>query len=236
MDTISAAEAARRLGTSIPRVKRALDRLAPAQPGRRGRVSITPVQMQQLRSELGRTPVIGGLSRSEVRCLAALARAPRGLLSARAVARRAGISPTSASSALRRLREAGLVRWQRERVAAGRVVEVDVVRAAVDSPRWASIAPQLFDCDIPETPPEHERRVPRHLRHLFWNTPTHSSTSRRRRRTSRAGSSRAVTSRASMGAANLPGDAWRSAASARGTDPRARALALNLAKAADEHP
>ena len=79
--------------------------------------------------------------------------------------------------------------------------------------------------------------MPRHLRHLFWN----SADAQLNVETSATYIAPRLLSSSDLeglawGAANLPGDAWRSAASARGTDPRARALALNLARAADEHP
>ena len=79
-------------------------------------------------SELGVVPSVDGLSRVETQVLAALARAPRGLASVRAVARRAVVSPTAAAGALDSLAERGLVRWEREWVAAGRARELEFVR------------------------------------------------------------------------------------------------------------
>src|SRR5215207_2212203 len=104
MDTISASEAARRLGTSLPRVQRAIERLGlEVDRGRGGRVLLSESQLEGLRSELGVVPSIDGLSRVETQVLATIARAPRGLATVRAVARRAGVSPTSATAALRSL-------------------------------------------------------------------------------------------------------------------------------------
>src|SRR6266536_3519836 len=147
MDTISASEAARRLHTSLPRVRRAIDRL-----------------------ELGVVPSVDGLSRVETQVLAALARAPRGLAAVRAVARRAGVSPTAAAAALRSLAERGLVYAEEEWIAAGRAREVELVRANVTAPEWASIAPRLAAVRLPVgREPRRPSRVPARLRHLFWN-------------------------------------------------------------------
>jgi excisionase family DNA binding protein len=47
MDTLSATEAARRLGTSVPRVQRAIRRLGlPVARGRGGRVQLTEPQLE----------------------------------------------------------------------------------------------------------------------------------------------------------------------------------------------
>jgi len=137
MDTISASEAARRLGTSLPRIRRAIERLGLEVEQRRGgRVRLSESQLERLRSELGVVPSIDGLSRVETQVLAALARAPRGLATGRAVSRRAGVSPTAAAGALRSLVERGLVRREREWIAAGRAREVELVRANVTAPEW----------------------------------------------------------------------------------------------------
>src|SRR6266536_6305467 len=126
MDTISASDAARRLGTSLPRVQRAIDRLGLAVERRRGgRVRLSDQELARLRVELGVMPSLEGLGRVETQVLAALARAPRGLAGTRAVARRAGVSPTAAAGALRSLAERRLVRREREWVAAGRAREVE---------------------------------------------------------------------------------------------------------------
>jgi DNA-binding transcriptional regulator YhcF (GntR family) len=58
--------------------------------------------------------------------LAALVHSARGLASVRAVARRAGVSPTAASRALSALEAEGLVRTERTTAAMGRAVETDV--------------------------------------------------------------------------------------------------------------
>src|SRR6185436_11591846 len=96
-DAISAAEAARRLGTTIPRVKRAVARLElPVERGPGGRVGIDPDTFERLQAELGTARPLEGLTRVQAAVLAALDAAPLGLVSARAVASRAGVAPTSA--------------------------------------------------------------------------------------------------------------------------------------------
>ena len=62
-----------------------------------------------LAQELGVVVPVADLRRSQVQVLAALARAPRGLRSGRAVARAAGLSPTAAMRALRDLIDLDLV-------------------------------------------------------------------------------------------------------------------------------
>ncbi len=171
MDTVSASEAARRLGTNVPRIKRAIDRLGLV-PDRRGggRVRLDESQLEELRAELGVVSPVDGLSRVETQVLAALARAPRGLSSARAVGRRAGVSPSAAAGAVRSLAARGLVTREREWLAAGRAREVQLIRANVTAAAWPALAPRLASVRLP-APLERSRptRVPARLRHLFWN-------------------------------------------------------------------
>src|SRR3989442_415359 len=143
MDTMSPTEVARRLGTSVPRVTRAVSRLAMTAAAGGRRVRPTWRQLEQLQGELGVLPPVDGLARVEAQVLAPLTRAPRGLVSVRAVAGRAGVSPTAAAAAVRSLRARGLVRSEREWVAAGRAREVEMIRADVPSPEWPGLAPLL---------------------------------------------------------------------------------------------
>ena len=120
MDRYLASEIARFLGTSIPRVQRAIRRLQLR--GHRGsdaRMRFTSEDISALREELGVTPTLPGFSLIELRVLAALARAPLGVASVRTLAGRAGISPTAASHAVLRLMERGLVLREERMVAAG---------------------------------------------------------------------------------------------------------------------
>jgi len=241
MDTavsISAAEAGRRLGTTIPRVKRALARLGLAvEAGRGGRLLIGPQAFALLREELGATERLDDLSRVEVAVLAALDRAPFGLVSARAVAARAGVAPTSAGNALERLVAEGLVERKTALVAAGRARRVEVLTARRSSARWRRIAPTLGRTRPAQrsgTRRAPSRAVPPRLRHLFWNVaPAQLETARSggtiARRLLQTGDPEGL----AWGAANLSAADWEHAGRARGLDPRARGLARNLAVAAE---
>jgi DNA-binding Lrp family transcriptional regulator len=233
---ISAAEAARRLGTSVPRVKRAIERLGvdvERRPG--GRVVINGRQFLRLRKELGVREKVDGLSPTEVAVLSTLAHSPFGLVSGRAVAQRAGISPTSVAEALRRLEQRGLAQRERVWVAAGRAREQEIVRANYRSPQWPALAPKLARVEPPAAmrhKPPKGRTVPPRLRHLFWNTAASQLDVERSggyiaRRLVQTDDLEGL----AWGAANLRPDDWRHAAQARGIDERRRALAINLAEA-----
>jgi len=236
MDTSSAAGAARLLGTSPPRVKRAIHRLGLDVAERRGgRVQLTPGQVRRLGQELGVATDVPGLSRTEILALAALARSPLGLVSARAVARRAGLSPTAAARAVRTLEGRGLVQREREWVAAGKAQQVEVIKPSFSSPEWPTIAPKLASVR-PSSRPRQRRaaQVPARLRHLFWNTaPSQLDT---RAAGDYIARRRLVTddpAGLAWGAVNLRPADWRQAARARGLAPETRALALTLSEAGD---
>lgn len=233
MDTYSAAEAARRLGTSVPRVQRAIGRAGMTvarRPG--GRVRLTERQLEALSAELGVVPRVEGLSRIETRVLAALARAPRGLISVRAVARRAGISPTAAGTAVRSLTGRGLVRREREWVASGRARELELIRADVTATEWAELAPRLAAVALPAVPAEpRPTRVPNRLAHLFWN----ADLSRIDVRTQGGYLAERLLSTGDLdglawGSRALTRADWEQAARNRGLSARERALAHNLAR------
>lgn len=237
MDSVSASEVARRLGTSLPRVQRAIERLSlevDRRPG--GRVRLSESQLERLRCELGAAPAVDGLSRVEAEVLAALARAPRGLATVRAVARRAGVSPTAASGALRALAERGLVVRERAWIAAGRARELELVRANVTAPGWAALAPRLAEVRPKAShEPPHPRRLPARLRHLFWNAdPTRLDLDAHGAYVAeRLLSSRDLDGIA-WGARALTAADWEQTARNRGLSAEERALARNLAKSARE--
>ena len=233
MDTISASEASRRLRTSLPRVRRAIDRLGlevDKRPG--GRVLLSEPQLELLRSELGVVPPVDGLSRIETQVLAALARAPRGLAAVRAVARRAGVSPTAATGALRTLAERGLVRREREWVAAGRAREVELVRANVTAPEWASLAPHLAAARLPNGREQRRpSRVPARLRHVFWNAgPSRLELDAHGAYIAERLLSSHDLDGLAWGAHALTDRDWEQAARNRGLSAAERALARNLAE------
>jgi DNA-binding Lrp family transcriptional regulator len=232
---ISAREAARRLGTSVPRVTRAIERSGMrVRRGANGRVRLTQRQFDRLRGELGTDADLPGFSRTEGRVLAALARSPRGLPSARAVAARAGVSPTAAGKAVSRLERRGLVNRERAVIAAGKAREVDLLTANVTSAEWPDVAPRLAAIERPNGGGvRRPSRVPNHLDHLFWNTARSQLEGEEAggyiaRRLIQTGDLDGL----AWGAENLDADAWREAGRARGLSPEQRALAHNLAAAA----
>ncbi len=184
---------------------------------------------------LGVVPDVAGLSREEVLALAALARRPLGLRSARAVARVAGISPTVAARALARLGRKGLVRRRQQRVVLGAVADVEAWEAHVAHRRWPELAPMLARTVFPrhDNAADTDRRVPTWLRHVFWNADV------RRLDVERdaayiAGRILASddTQAHAWAAQTLSAHAFARAATVRGVDPRRAALARNLAAGA----
>ncbi len=199
-----------------------------------GRVRLSKRQLEELRVELGVVPRVDGLSRVETRVLAALARAPRGLVSVRAVARRAGVSPTAAGAAVRSLSRRGLVRKEREWVASGRARELELIRAEVTAADWTELAPQLAAVALPTGPKEpRPTRLPSRLRHLFWN----ADPSRIDVRTQGGYLAERLLSTGDLdglawGRQALTRADWEQAARNLGLSARERALAQNLARSA----
>lgn len=236
MDTKSAADLARELGTSVPRVTRAAERLGLEARRSNGRFAFDVRAADRLRLVLGSTPRLEGLSRSELAVLAALRSAPFGLGSARAVARRSGLSPTAAARALESLHRQELVERSTGMVAEGRAREAKIWRANVTHPRWPSLDPVLARFKRPASLQRERRaegRVPVRLRHLFWNTAESQLDLGRAgpyiaRRLLRTMDLQGL----AWGARALAPEDWRRAALARGLDPKARRLAQNLAEAA----
>lgn len=232
MDTYSASAVAAMLGTSTPRVLRAMRGLPmPVLRSASGAYTITASQVDELRAELG-GPIPVGLNRVQARVLAALARSPRGLASIRSVARRAGVSPTAAGGALDSLTQAGLARAEKQTLALGRATPVLVYSAVVDHPRWHELAPVLAKVSLPPLPERvPAQTVPFYLRHLFWNT----AKSQLDVATSAPFIAKRLLSTGDLdglawGATHLPPQAWERAARSRGISPRDRALAHNLAR------
>lgn len=237
MDTLSAGEVARRLDTSVPRVQRAIGRLGldvARRPG--GRVRLSERQLEELRVELGVVPRVDGLSRVETRVLAALARSPRGLVSVRAVARRAGVSPTAAGAAVRSLSGRGLVRTQQEWVASGRARELELIRAEVTAADWPQLAPQLAAVRLPAGPAApRPTRLPARLSHLFWNAdPSRIDVRRQGGYLAERLLSTQDLDGLAWGSRALTRADWEQAARNRGLSARERALAHNLARSAGQ--
>lgn len=237
MDTAtqSAAEVARDLGTTIPRIVRAVDRLGlKARAVNSNRLTLTETMVRMVEHELGRTPALPGLSRIEVLALAALRDAPFGVSSARVLARRAGISPTSAAKALRQLHKKHLVVKTSQMIAAGRARRSDVWSANRLNPGWPRLAVKLSDVRAPETRTQADDHVPARLRHLFWNTsPAQLAVAGNGSYIARRLLTAMDLEGLAWGARNLQAADWRSAACTRGLDDRTRALSRNLAMQAD---
>jgi hypothetical protein len=177
---LTTGELARRLGTTIPRVHRAVRAgvIVPVGRGARGYLLFAPEAEDALRARWGMTIPVAGRSRAEVFVLAALARRPFGLRSARAVARLAGVSPTVAGRALTTLAQSGLVRQRHLIITEGRTREVDNWSVAWRAPEWWLLAPLIARVRLPESSPRSRarvpvglpRRLPRRLWHLFWDS------------------------------------------------------------------
>jgi len=201
-----------------------------------GRLRLSARDVSRLEAELGLTLPAPGLSRIETLTLAALARSPLGLVSVRALASRAGVSPTAAGRAVSTLLDRGLIRRERQTLALGQAREVDVLRANMAAAQWPSLAPVLarvMPAASAGSRLRRHRRVPRELGHLFWNThpsqlEVQSHGGYIARRVLATGDLEGL----AWGATNLSAKDWRHAASARGLSPEDRALARNLAHGA----
>jgi predicted transcriptional regulator len=237
MDTYSLAAAARALRTSAPRVRRAVDRLGMhAERTGSGVFRLTRGQVDELSSVLGVTPAMTDLSKTETRVLAALSRSPRGVVSVREAARRAGTSPTATARALDRLTSVGLIRQTYAMLARGRATEAKVYQVPFASPQWLALAPAIARVQLPAgLERAHATRVPPHLLHLFWNVaPAQLDV---------ASSAPFIARRLILsfdpdglawGSRNLPASAWQHAAATRGLEPAKQALARNLARNAPD--
>lgn len=221
------------LGTSIPRVKRALVRAGLPVVKSAGRFLIPSSTYEQLAPRLGTGPKVPGLSRGDALVLAVLNCRPLGVSSARAVAEAAGISPTSASRALARLRSLGYVTHEVEKLVAGKVVDRPIWRIRRSGTQWQNVAPLIRQVVPPaprQQPQELARRVPRRLAHLFWNADLNKV---ELPRDARYVAGRILTSNDTQALAwmarSLPAKPILDASQARGMDSRTQHLARNLA-------
>ncbi|MHB1891747.1 MAG: MarR family transcriptional regulator [Acidimicrobiales bacterium] len=148
MDRTTASAATRRHKRSASRFTQSRC-LAPERTAG-GHLRLTPGEVRALRQALGTRPSVAGLTWQDTLVLAALSRHPLGLVSARAVALRAGISPTTAARALRRLREAGYVEQVERDVAEAHVRRISLWQVRYSSPRWLEVAAEVGEVDLPE--------------------------------------------------------------------------------------
>lgn len=235
MDTYSAPQVAAAAGISLPRVHRLLDRHGvPPAPGPGKARQVPAVVAQAIEREIGNVPQRrSGLTREAVLAAKAIAHAPLGIRSARALARLTGTSPTTAAKALHELQARGLVTQRTRTVASGRAVEVTewVARSLATWP--GSLLGDAKAAALPQ-PPQRERatKVPTRFHHLFWNVDVRALTlpddaafvaSRLLAAPDPTATAWAVT--------ELPYEALEKAMSSRSFAPRDRWL-LNVARAA----
>lgn len=228
-------EVAAALATTRSRVHRAVA-AGLVRPARTegGHLRFTQRDLAALKRRLGVVPRLPELSREELLVLAALARRPLGLRSARAVARASGVSPTAAIRALDRLQRSGLVERKRRGVVSVRATNVDVWQMKVGHPRWRRLGPAVAKVVLPERAigESKDRKVPGWLSHLFWNVDVGQLD------VDKDGAfiaSRILASEDAQAHAwasvTLSPEAFLEAASVRGLDHRRVALAHNLAAA-----
>jgi hypothetical protein len=107
-----------------------------------------------------------------------------------------------------------------------------VWHANILNPRWSELDPILHRIEAPRRPEPTVQRVPRHLRHLFWNTAESQldlkhAGSYIARRLLRTMDLQGL----AWGAKTLKPADWEQGARARGLDPKVKQLAHNLAEA-----
>ncbi|HUF99827.1 MAG TPA: hypothetical protein VMM60_16995 [Ilumatobacter sp.] len=171
MDTYSVAEVAARLGTSVPRVRRAMAALRIEVIESTSGVRLDDGAVRTLTERLGATPTGWPGTREEAFVLAALSRRPLGLRSTRAVARAARVSPTTAALAVDKLMGVGLIAVETIRIVEGKAVDADVFVVDKNSEAWRRLSAMVRAVILPadKTEPSAASRVPQRLWHHFWN-------------------------------------------------------------------
>ena len=173
-------QAAQRLGTTVHRVTRAVERLGiervlqvvtQPQRGRPAR-TICHIDLERLRLELGSTPSESAVTREELFVLAAFNLSPFGFRSIRAVAGASNVSPTTATLIVERLIDKGLIRRLRvNEVLSNRVVQRDIVQANRLSSKWWDLIDEIRATVLPSvSAPRAPKRAPRRFWHMFWNS------------------------------------------------------------------
>jgi excisionase family DNA binding protein len=173
---LTSGQVARELSTTVPRVLRAVRRGEVRAVRRGNRFLFDAAAVRELRRRWGVAPAVDGLTREDMLVLAALGRRPFGLASARAVARAAGVSPTTAGRSLSRLAERGYVARDTVRVAEGEARDAAVWTVRWTGSPWLRVAETVGQVVLPEEPaapserPRHAQgNLPPRLAHLFWN-------------------------------------------------------------------
>lgn len=168
MDT-TAPQLAKELGLSLPAAHRALDTLGIPRAGRGHTRRVPDGTLESLLAARGSTPQ-HETPAAELRVLAALSRAPLGLPSARSVAIRAGVSPTTASQTLHALEDRRLVARVPAELARGRATRELRWKAATTA--WPEpLRSGVRRTRLPRAPRTEKvsTTLPRSLHHLFWN-------------------------------------------------------------------
>lgn len=235
MDTCSARAVSEELGVSAPTIHRLATQLGLGASRSRGaHRRFNAEDVQRMTDEIGAVPSRpAGLSREHTLALAALARHPRGVSSARVIARVAGISPSTASRALAQLVHQRLALREPRRVIDPAPRDIDLWFANISHEDWPGIAPVLGRVRLPRRLRPRATRLPRTLWYLFWN-----GDPRRLDPIADAGyiASRLLLSNDpgafAWAADNLPPEALAGVAKLRGASERQRAMATNLAAAA----
>jgi DNA-binding Lrp family transcriptional regulator len=232
---ISVPALSRVLGVSLPRVHRLLDAVGVPSAGGRGHARPADLAVAtRLVNRIGAVPLaVAGFDRVDLLVLATVSRAALGLESARAVARVAGISPTTASASLHRLQGLGLVERRGRGIVQGGVRAVRLWIADLCQPTWtADILAAVREVRLPSGTHRGSadaRRVPPRFAHLFWNAPL--------RDMDVASNANYVASRLLQSddvdawvwaARRLPVESLRRAARGRGVTERRKALIHNL--------
>jgi len=238
MNTYSPNVVANTLGVSRRRVVAAAGR-ARLGTTAGSRLTFSEGDVDVLRTLLGCSSSATGLSRSESLVLAELARRPRGLNSARAVARACGMSAATASKAVKSLVASGLVVAKDEVRPLGRATRVRVLYANTRHPHWSALLTSLRAVAAPRVDqPKPTDPVPRDVAHAFWNVSPQVFACLTPARDGAFIASRALTTAdpelLAYAAAVVTPEQWRRASAVRGLSDRDRALASNLGMRVDE--
>lgn len=239
MDTLSSAQVAAELVTTVARVDRAArGGLIGADRDDRGHWRFAPSAADALARRWGVAPLVEGVDRESLFVLAAVSRRPGGLTSARAVARVAGVSPTTAVTRLADLERRGLLRHRTYRIAAGRAIDQRRWEADWTAPAWAEIASAVGATRLPvAVRGPLTGGVPARYGHLFWNAdlddvdPDEHGAYVAGRVLDAPDSDALAWAYRRLTVAD-----WRAAAARRGTGAARRALAESLAGGRVEHP
>lgn len=190
-----------------------------------------------MREELGCRARVEGLSWTETLALGVLSRRPLGLDSARALARAAEVSPTTAGACLEHLLRLGYVERAESVVVEGRARTVRLWKVSYGSVPWQRIAPAIAKVGLPSPALGlRDRTLPKRLFHLFWSVPRPAQLDLDLDSQAAFVAHRILTTHdpqaLAWAADHLPPRALRRAASFRGVDARSAALAENLARQA----